>query len=183
MVNYFNPPVDKMLVEHLAAFELVKVNTASIFAALVDLFNTYNLSWKPVISIMMDSCAVIIGSKGLETRIMRELAPHLLDVDGDVCHHVHNASKRLCAPFEPWTEKMSNDLHNNHKWSVNLHEWLADICSVVGIKFTMPECHIISHRWLSAYDKSLNILRLCDGYLATTQCECATESSHPEDMA
>ena len=44
MVNYFNPPVDKMVVEHLAAFEFVKVNTASIFAALVDLFNTYNLS-------------------------------------------------------------------------------------------------------------------------------------------
>ena len=44
MVNNFNPPVDTMVVEHLAAFEFVKVNTASIFAALVDLFNTYNLS-------------------------------------------------------------------------------------------------------------------------------------------
>ena len=55
MVNYFNPTLNKMVVEHLAAFELVKVNTASIFAALVDMFNTYNLSWKLVISILMDS--------------------------------------------------------------------------------------------------------------------------------
>ena len=118
-----------------------------------------------MISILMDPCAVMLGSmQGLETRIRRKLAPHLLDVDGDVCHHVHNASKSLCAPFEQWTEKLANDLRNDNKWSVDLHEWLADVCSVIGIKFTMHERHIISHRWLSAYDRSLNILRLWDGY-------------------
>ena len=164
MVNYFNPTLNKMVVEHLAAFELVKVNTASIFAALVDMFNTYNLSWKLVISILMDSCAVMRGSKqGLETRIRRDLAPHLLDVDGDECHHVHNASKRLCGPFDQWTEKLANDLHNDHKWSVDLREWLADVCAAIGVKFTMPERHI-SHRWLSAYDRSLDVLRMWDCY-------------------
>ena len=54
-------------------------------------------------------------------------------------HHVHNASKRLRAPFDPWTEKLANDLHNDRKWSVDLREWLADVCSVIGIMFTMPE--------------------------------------------
>ena len=164
MVNYFNPVLNKMVAEHLAALELVKVNTASIFAALVDLFNTYNLSWNLVISMLMDSCAVMRGSKqGLATRIRRELEPHLLDVDGDVCHHANNASKRLCAPFEQCSEKLANDLHTDNKWSVDLREWLADVCSVIGIKFTMPERHI-SHRWLSAYYRSLDILRLWDGY-------------------
>ena len=81
-----------------------------------------------------------------------------------MCHHVHNASKRLCAPFEQWTEKLANDLRNDNKWSVDLREWLSDVCSVIGIMFTMAERHIISHRWLSAYDRSLGILRLWDGY-------------------
>ena len=57
----------------------------------------------------------------------------------------------------------SRNWQNDHKWSVGLHECLADVCSVIGIKFTMPEYHI-SHRWLSAYDRSLDILRLWDGY-------------------
>ena len=117
----------------LAILELVKLNTASIFAALVDQFNTYNVSWKLVISIMMDSCAVMLGSKkGLETRIRKELASHLLDVDGDVCHHVHNASKRICGPFEKWIVKRVNDLYNDHKWYFDLREWLADVCSVIA---------------------------------------------------
>ena len=111
----------------------MKVNTASIFAALVDQFNTYNVSWKLVIYIMMDSCAVMRGSKkSLETRIRKELAPHLLDVDGDVCHHVHNASKRICGPFEKWIVKRVNDLYNDHKWYFDLREWLADVCSVIA---------------------------------------------------
>lgn len=41
--------------------------------------------WDNMMSILMDSCNVMRGSKtGLETRIRREKAPHLLDIDGDV---------------------------------------------------------------------------------------------------
>ena len=94
----------------------------------------------------MDSCAVMLGSKkGLESRIRKELATHLLDVDGDVRHHVHNASKRLCGLFEQWTEKLANDLHNDNKWSVDLHEWLADVCSVNAISATGGCLHMTSH--------------------------------------
>lgn len=51
------------------------------------------IPWDNMMSILMESCNVIRGSKtGLETRIRTEKAPHLLDIDGDVCHRVHMSS-------------------------------------------------------------------------------------------
>ena len=47
-------------------------------------------------SIMIDSCNVMKGSKaGLETKIRGAVAPHLLDIDGDAAHHVHNSAKQF----------------------------------------------------------------------------------------
>lgn len=39
----------------------------------------------------MESCNMMCESKnGLKTRIRQNLAPHLLDIDGDSCRHIHN---------------------------------------------------------------------------------------------
>lgn len=162
MVNYFNLDREEMVMEHLSAIELIKVDTDTLFNALVELFKEYDLSWDMLVSILMDSCAVMRGSKnGLEVRIRNELAPHLLDIDGDVCHHIHNASKKLCGPFSNWLESLFTDLHNDLKWSPDLREFLAEISAILDVKFTMPERHI-SHRWLSAYDITLDTLRMWD---------------------
>ena len=112
----------------------------------------------------MDSCAVMRGSKsGLEVRLRSEKAPHLLDIDGDSCHHVHNAAKEFLKPFEYWIERLYSDLHTDFKWSVDLRDALASICEIIGLKFTMPE-RFISHRWLSVYDTTVSNHRLMDAY-------------------
>ena len=36
--------------------------------------------------------------------IREKRAPHLLDIDGDVCHHIHIACKAVCSPFDKWAE-------------------------------------------------------------------------------
>ena len=82
LVSYFNSTREQMEVHHLAAISLTKVDAASITAALVDLFASKNLKWENCMSILMDSCAVMRGSKnGVETSVRRTLAPHLLDID------------------------------------------------------------------------------------------------------
>ena len=101
------------------------------------------------------------GSKnGVETRIRTEKAPHLLDIDGDSCHHIHNAMKMFCKPFRHWVETLHNNLFNDVKWSTDLRDYMKEISFLMGIKFTMPE-RFVSHRWLSCYDVSAsNLLKL-----------------------
>ena len=48
----------------------------------------------------MDSCGVMRGVKnGFETKLRDQVAPNLLDVDGDACHHIHNAAKKFTKYF------------------------------------------------------------------------------------
>jgi hypothetical protein len=106
----------------------------------------------------------LYGSKsGLETRIRNQKAPHLLDVDGDTCHHVHNGAKAFCKPFGGLVEQLFNDVFNDFKWSPDLREFLQEICLIVNIKFTMPQRYV-SHRWLSVYDVTVDTLRLFNAF-------------------
>lgn len=162
LVSYWSEKHERMVVQHLAALELISVTAESLFSALDGLFERMNLPWDNLVSIFMDSCAVMRGSKnGLEKKIRDRRAPHLLDIDGDSCHHLHNASKKLCCPFEHWVESFLSDLHTDHKWSADMKDGLREICSIFGIHFSRPECYI-PHRWLSVLDVSLETLRMWD---------------------
>ena len=115
-------------------------------------------------SVLMDSCNVMRGSKnGVEIKIRSNKAEHLLDIDGDTCHHIHNASKKFSKPFNNWVENFHTSLFNDIKWSTDLRDYLKEICFLIDIKFTMPE-RFISHRWLSCYDVSLSNLVKLDAY-------------------
>ncbi|KAK7487557.1 hypothetical protein BaRGS_00021259 [Batillaria attramentaria] len=104
------------------------------------------------------------GSKGgLEALVRKRKAPHLLDIDGDSCHHAHNAAKRFCAPFLHHVEGLLSDVYTDFKWSVEQKERLFDICLVLNIKPSTPERYV-PHRWLSVLDVSLDTLRLLDAY-------------------
>ncbi len=162
LVSYWSQKNEKMVVQHLAALELTSVTSESLFIALDELFERMALPWENLVSILMDSCAVMRGSKsGLEKKIRDHRAPQPLDIDGDSCHHVHNASKKLCRTFESWVEDLLSDLHTDHKWSADMKEGLREICSILGIRFSRPECYV-PHRWLSVLDVSLETLRMWD---------------------
>ena len=101
LVNYVDPVSKRLNLEHLGSLSLVRVDTDSIFQAVVKLFEECGIPWNNCMSILMDSCAVMRGPKqGLETRIRREKAPHLLDIDGDVVHHIHNAAKTVLSTVQ-----------------------------------------------------------------------------------
>ena len=128
------------------------------------LFSEHEIAWDNGLSVLMDSCAVMRGSKaGLEVRIRDEKNAELLDIDGDICHHIHNSSQRLCQPFNKLLEDLFSDLFNDHRYSIDLREMLHTVCTLLGIKFTVPE-RFLNHRWLSAYDCALSTKRLWDAY-------------------
>jgi len=162
LVSYFCAAKNEVVIHHFKSLTCIKVNSESLFTKLVTLMEDNEIPWTNLMSVLMDSCNVMRGSKsGLETRIRTEKAPHLLDVDGDVCHHVHNAAKAFCKPFKSFIEQLYNDLFNDFKWSPDLREMFQEICIMLNIKYAMPQRYV-SHRWLSVYDVTLDTLRLFD---------------------
>lgn len=52
----------------------------------------------------------------LKTRL-HDKSLKLLDIDGDVCHYVHNSIKTFCSPFNNFIERLLDDLHADSKLS------------------------------------------------------------------
>ncbi|XP_064653112.1 uncharacterized protein LOC135503467 [Lineus longissimus] len=164
LVSFYDNTAESVVVEHLASLDISHSGAAPLFGDVCDLFQRHELPWNNLVSVLLDSCNVMRGSKsGLETRLRQGRAPHLLDIDGDSCHHVNNCAKVFCKPFEGYVEKLHSDIHTDFKWSQDLVDILKEICLVLGIKFTMPE-RFVNHRWLSCYDVSLGNIRLFDCY-------------------
>ena len=109
--------------------EIVKVTAAILETAQVKFFTDNDIAWSNLVTMMIDSCAVMRGSKtGLETRVQHNHCPELLDIDGDSCHHIHNASKRFSSPFNGHLEQLFSDLHVGQKWaSDQLNSYLIEI--------------------------------------------------------
>lgn len=71
-------------------------------------------------SVLLDASNVMRAKKaGLELKLL-EKCPNLLDLDGDSCHHAHNAARWFCKPFNLHLESLSSDVHNDFKWSHDL---------------------------------------------------------------
>ncbi|KAK1893717.1 Glutathione S-transferase F10 [Dissostichus eleginoides] len=113
---------------------------------------------------MLDSCNVMRGSKsGLETRIRDKHCQTLLDIDGDSCHHIHNAAKKFAAPFCHNLEQLFTDLHTDHLWASDQVHYLMEVCELMGIPGTNPQ-RFTAHPWLSAYDVVISTRRMLPAY-------------------
>ena len=141
----------KIRVEHLQSVEILVVNALTIYTALIDLFRNNNLPYNNCVSSLFDSCNTMRGVKnGVETLLRKEI-PHLNDVDGDTCHHIHNACKKFTAPFDKWLENLFSDLYNDAKWASDMRSFLSEICEFMSIPFSSPEMYT-PQRWISVYE-------------------------------
>lgn len=123
--SHFSPSLNRIVVHHLAAITLVKVTSQSLFLEIEKLMDKHSLPWENLQSVLMDSCNVMRGEKsGVETKI-RAKAKHLLDVDGDSCHHANNAAKRFCKPFGNYAESLLHDIHTEFHWSVEQQDFFS----------------------------------------------------------
>lgn len=118
LVSYFNTDNRTVDVEHHDTLEVIKGTALKTEKA--KFFEENNIPQSNLVSMLMDSCGVMSGSKmGLETRVRQKHCPMLLDVDGDSCHHIHNAAKVFAAPFGNHLENLFSDLHTDHQWSTD----------------------------------------------------------------
>ena len=87
---------------------------------------------------------------GLE-KLLRRKAPQLLDIDGDVCYHIHNTIKQFCKLFECFIEKWIDDIHWDTKYSTDILDSLKEICFILNVRFRKPPQRG-SHCWLSVFN-------------------------------
>ena len=56
----------------------------------------YGIPYENLIGVLADSCAFMRGChNGFQQKLKSEICPHLIDVDGDACHHMHNIVKKF----------------------------------------------------------------------------------------
>ena len=140
LASYYSPLENKIVMQHLTAISLVKVDVDSIYKDITNYFQNNGISWSNLLSIMMDSCNIMRGSKsGLQKRIRDTVAPHLLDIDGDCAHHTHNRAGQFCNPFDEYLEGLCDAIYFDFKWSEDLREHLRYICLILSITYTIPE--------------------------------------------
>ena len=110
LVSFFDAEEGMCKVEHYESISLIVVNSLTLFDTICELFLKDNIPFDNLVSDLSDSTNYMRGKKsGLEKRL-RDKAPHLLDIDGDVCHHIHNTVKVFCKPFENFVEKLVDQL-------------------------------------------------------------------------
>ena len=83
--------------------------------------------------------------------MLRSKAPQLLDIDGNVCHHIHNTVKQFCKPFECFVEKWIDGIHWDTKYSTDILDLLKEICFILNVPFRKPPQRV-SHRRLSVFN-------------------------------
>ena len=104
---------------------------------------------------LMDSASVMRGRKsGLETRICEEVARHLVDIDGDACHHVDNITKKFCSYFENSVENLFRQIYTDFPSSADPLEILKEIMYHLEMTFRKL-VNYIATRWLSILDTSM----------------------------
>ena len=77
------------------------------------LFEKRTLPWKNLVAVLLDPVSAMRGTvASLETKLIVNLAPHLLDIDGESCHHMHNILKKLTLIFDYFLENLLRDMYS-----------------------------------------------------------------------
>ena len=88
------------MVQHYRSKSFATVNAVNLYEFVANSFAEDDIPLANLISCLSDSTNYVCGKiSGFET-LLGQLVPYLLDIDGDVCHHAHNASGAFLKPFK-----------------------------------------------------------------------------------
>ncbi len=161
LVSYFSSEVGEVVVKHYDSTSLKRISAQILYRHVVSKFADDDIPLDNLISCLSDSANYMRGkTAGFET-LLRKDVPHLMDIDGDTCHHVHNSVKVFCKHFGSVVEKLDNDIHSDCLYGTDLRSALQDVCGILGVPYNMPKRYI-PHRWLSVYDATVPILQMID---------------------
>ena len=152
LVSYHETSSNSIIIQHLSSFDVPTVNSETLYNKVKLMFERLELPWENLLAILMDSASVMRGSKsGLEKRLRDTVAPHLLDIDGDACHHIHNIVKKFIKPFDSFLENLFRNIFRDFNLSADLQKHLQQICYYTGVTSRVPPNYIAT-RWLSVLD-------------------------------
>ena len=154
LVSYYDRSAKKVKVEQLVSLNVPAVDASVPYAEVCALQKCFELLWQNLLAMLMDSASVMRGHKsGVEIRICEEVAPHLVDIDDDVCHHVHKITKKFCSYFENYVENLFRQIYTDFATSADSLEILKEITYHLWMTFRKP-VNYIATRWLSILDTS-----------------------------
>ena len=134
LVSYFSEEAHEVVIDYYDSISLTTCNAQTLKVALMKLLNEDGIPLDNLVSSLSDSASVMRGAKGGFEALMRREAPHLQDVGGDTCHHLHNTVKRFCEHFNKVVEKLMDDLHTEFKYSQDLRAYLHELCIILDVK-------------------------------------------------
>ena len=160
LVCYFNGV--NIFTKRLDSFNAPFVNSATLYHEVMDIFQKREILLKNLLAVMMDSCAVMRGHKtGLEKRLRNGPVPHLLEIDRDLFHHIHNVVKDFLNNFENYLQKLLPDLYRDFDVSADLLQRLELLCYHIGVTFCKPP-NYVAFCWLSVLQVCIDFLYMRD---------------------
>ena len=164
LVSFFSYEKGEVVVRCLALISLERMTSSILFDCITEIFQSRNLPWIRLMFVLLDSCGVMQGKKsGLEVRSRQGNAPHLLAINGNSLHHVHNASKKIMEQFDEFIKILFCELFKDLKWSPDLQSYMRELAELVGVSFMMSERYVPT-RWLSVLNCVNDFLNKKDAY-------------------
>ena len=148
----------------MASLSVLVADAENLFRELQSVFLQFNLPWENLLAMLMDSASVMRGEKNGQEKRVRDLAPHLIDIDGDSCHHMHNIVKDFTNHFDKFLEGLFRNIYTDFKTSTDSLEMLKEISFHLGLAFR-KSVNYIAARWLSILDTSFEFTYMRDAYL------------------
>ena len=164
LCSYYNSAVENIVVEHLGSVDVPCCTNENLYEETVHLLEKNEIPFNMILAMLADSASTMRGKvSGLEVKMRENVAPQLLDIDGESCHHVQNIVKKLTSTFDYNLENLYRDISTQFKFSPDSIEILQSITHHLGLTFRKP-VNYIACRWLSVYDSSIDFDYAFDAY-------------------
>ncbi|XP_035828664.1 uncharacterized protein LOC118478686 [Aplysia californica] len=139
------------------------VNADTVYSAVINKFKDDDICLTNIVSVLSDSAAYMRGSKNGFQAKLKESVPEILDIDGDVCHHLHNIVKTFMTHLDPenYTAKLLGDIHRDFSLSADLRDDICQISSLLEKPPLLP-IEFAGHRWMSLMDATSRLLDILD---------------------
>ena len=130
---------------------LLLANAANLFDHVKATLTKDKIPFSKLVSNLSDSTIYMRGKVSGFKTLLRKEVPHLLNIDGDIYHHAHNAVKKFTFPFGKYVEQLFSDIRADKQWILDLRQYLAEIWEILNMPYQTPADRV-EHRWLLTYD-------------------------------
>ena len=163
LVNLFSHELGKCITSLYCAMEMTVVNAQTVFDMIREKLESDSIPFTNFVSVLTDSAAYMVGEHNGFQAKLREVAPHLVNIDADVCHHMHNIVKMFMDKLDTTQHlsKLLDDIYRDFDLSADLRKDLMDISELLKKPTTAP-LQRAPHRWTSMLDATNRFLELLD---------------------